>query len=86
MVLASLIPPSQPSRDLDSQSATRNLNPKACCAKTPPSPPPLPPAPTSLSFLHWTFLYCSYDVQGNSLLRRLFFFFFNLTNGFFHYS
>ena len=35
MVLASLIPPSQPSRDLDSQSATRNLNPKACCAKTP---------------------------------------------------
>lgn len=75
MVLASLIQPSQPSRDPDSQSATKNLNPKACCAKTP--------------FLSVFFTGLSSIVlmmfRGNSLLRRLFFFF-NLTNGFFHYS
>ena len=70
MVLASLIPPSQPSRDPDSVSYQKPESQGLLC-KDPPS----------LSFLHWTFLYCSYDV----LLRRLFFFF-NLTNGFLHYS
>lgn len=59
MVLASLIPPSQPSRDPDSVSYQKPESQGLLC-KDPPS----------LSFLHWTFLYCSYDV----LLRRLFFF------------
>ena len=65
MVLASLIPPSQPSRDPDSVSYQKPESQGLLC-KDPPS----------LSFLHWTFLYCSYDVQGEQFTQEAFFFFF----------